>query len=271
MIDSHTHLNDPRLLPEVEAVVARMVEAGVKSALVVGYDVASSEQAVQLARQYPGVLCAAVGMHPHESKHLDDAALAALAKLATEPEVVAYGEIGLDFHYEYSPRDAQREAFRRQLGLAAELGLPIIIHERAAAEEVMAILDAEEGGRLGGVWHCCSVAPDMGKEIARRLFIGIAGWITFPKAENIRELARAVPLDRLLTETDCPYLAPVPHRGKRNEPAHVRLVAEALAKVKELALERIEQVTTENTLRAFARWEGQYVKNVSRTWQVGTK
>jgi len=255
MIDAHTHLNDPRLEPNVEALLARMQEAGVQSALVVGYDVASSERAVSLARQYPDVLRAAVGVHPHESRDFDAAAAAALEELASQPEVVAIGEIGLDFHYDFSPRDAQRDAFRRQLELAARLGLPVVIHEREAVEEVLAILDAAGGWAGGGTWHCCDVTPDLAAGIARWLFIGIAGWITFPKSEGIRSLARAVPVGRLLIETDAPHLAPVPHRGKPNEPAYVRLVAEALAEVKGLPLSDLERATTENVLRAFPRWK----------------
>lgn len=256
MIDSHTHLNDPVLLGDIEAVVARMWEAGVCGALVVGYDVESSRKAVELARHYPKLFRAAVGMHPHESKRLDAEALRALEELARAPEVVAYGEIGLDFHYDHSPRDVQREAFRRQLGLAARLGLPVIIHEREAVQEVMAILDDENGWERGGVWHCCEVGLDVAQEIARSFFIGIAGWITFPKREDIRTLARAIPPEHLLVETDAPHLAPVPHRGRRNEPAFVRLVAEELAKVKEMTLDQVAKATAENALSAFVLWEG---------------
>jgi TatD DNase family protein len=255
MLDAHTHLNDPRLEPKVEALLARMQEAGVQGALVVGYDVASSERAVLLAREYPDVLRAAVGVHPHESRDFDAAAAAALEELASQPEVVAIGEIGLDFHYDFSPRDAQRDAFRRQLELAARLGLPIVVHEREAVEEVLAVLDAAGGWVGGGTWHCCDVMPDLAAGIARSLFIGIAGWITFPRSEGIRSLARAVPVERLLIETDAPHLAPVPHRGKPNEPAYVRLVVEALAEVKGLPLSDLERATTENVLRAFPRWK----------------
>jgi len=253
MIDAHSHLNDPKLSAQIDAVLARMREAGVSGALVVGTDVPSSCDAVALARAHPE-LRAAVAMHPHESKDLDDAALAALAALARQPEVIAYGEIGLDFHYDFSPRDAQREAFRRQLRLARELNLPIVIHEREAADEVMAILDAEDGWARGGEWHCCTVEPEQAVTITERLYIGIAGWVTFPKAENIRVLARAVPLERILLETDAPYLAPVPHRGKTNEPAFVRIIAQALAELKGISCAEVERITDENVTRAFPRW-----------------
>ena len=253
MIDAHCHLNDPRLLPQVESLLARMHAAGVTGALVVGYDVPSSRQAVALARQYPE-LRAAIGVHPHESRLLDDAALVELAALAACPEVVAIGEIGLDYYYDHSPRDIQRAAFQRQLALAADQGLPIVIHEREAAGDVMAILDAEAGWACGGVWHCCSVAPELAVEIARRLFLGIAGWITFPKLADIRTLASMAPLERLLTETDAPYLTPVPHRGHPNEPAYVPLVVAALADARGITPEEVERHTTENIVRAFPRW-----------------
>jgi len=254
MIDAHCHLNDPRLVPEIEALLAHMTDAGVGGALVVGCDVDSSRIAVELAARYPRLLRAAVGMHPHDSQYLDDAALNALRELGRRPEVVAFGEIGLDFHYDHSPRAAQCDAFRRQLALARELGLPVIIHEREAADEAMAIMDAEDGWALGGHWHCCSVDAALACDIARHFYIGIAGWITFPKAENIRAIARAVPLERLVIESDAPYISPVPHRGKPNEPAYVSITAQALAQVKEVTRAHVEEITRRNTLAAFPRW-----------------
>jgi len=254
MIDAHNHLNDPRLLPVIDELLARMREAGVTGGLVVGYDLPSSRLAVELAEAHPAVLRAAVGVHPHDSKDLDVETLSALRDLARRPAVVAYGEIGLDYYYDHSPRDVQRDAFRRQLTLAAELEMPIIIHEREAATEVMTILDAEDGWAHGGEWHCCSVAPDLALAIAERFYLGIAGWITFPKAENIRAIVRAVPLGRLLLETDAPYITPVPYRGKPNEPAYLRLTAQALAQEKGISVAVVEKETMENTLRAFPRW-----------------
>jgi TatD DNase family protein len=207
-----------------------------------------------MARAHP-VLRAAVGIHPHDSTDLDDAAVAALRELATAPEVVAIGEIGLDYHYDHSPRDVQRAAFVRQLALAREAGLPIIIHEREAEVDVRAILDAEDGWALGGTWHCCSVVPDSAAEIARYLYIGIAGWITFPKSENIRALARAVPLDRLLLETDAPYITPVPFRGRRNnEPSLLPYTLKMLAEVTGIAETMVEEITSANVRQAFPRW-----------------
>ena len=256
MIDSHTHLNDPRLLAHVDELLARMTAAHIGGALLVGYDLPSSRVAVDLAARYPLLLRAAVGVHPHDSKDLDDAALDALRELARQPLVVAIGEIGLDFHYDHSPREAQRQAFRRQLALAAELGLPIIIHEREAVEETMHIMDEQQGWALGGTWHCCSTSPEQALTIARALYLGIAGWITFKQADNIRALARAVPLDRLLLETDAPYITPVPHRGTPNEPAYIHFTAQALADLKEMPLEEVEKITEHNTYQAFPRWQG---------------
>jgi len=254
MIDAHCHLNDPRLLPQVETLLARMQAAGVTGALVVGYDLPSSRQAVELASQFPA-LRAAIGVHPHESRDLDAVTLEALAELATRPEVVAIGEIGLDYYYDHSPRDIQREAFHRQLALAARCQLPIVIHERESSAEVIAILQAEDGWARGGSWHCCSVTPELAVAIADRLYVGIAGWITFPKMETVRALARVVPLARMLVETDAPYLTPVPHRGHPNEPAYVRLTAETLAHEHGVTLEEVEIQTTNNIARAFPRWE----------------
>jgi len=253
MIDAHCHLNDPRLLPKVDELLSRMHDAGVSGALVVGYDVPSSRQAVELARRHPA-LRAAVAVHPHDSKDLDAAGLAELAELGRQPEVVAFGEIGLDFHYDHSPRDVQREAFKRQLALAAELALPVVIHEREAVEETMAILDAEGGWARGGEWHCCSTTPELAVSIAKRFFIGIAGWLTFPKSDNIREMARTVPIERMVLETDAPYLAPAPHRGRTNEPAYVQVTAQALAELKDVPVSEVERITDMNVVRAFPRW-----------------
>ncbi len=255
MIDAHAHLDAPKLLPEVEQVLARMREAGVIAALVIGTDLPSSQIAVDLARRYPEMLRATVGVHPHESANLDDAGLDTLRELAAQPEVVAIGEIGLDFHYNFSPPESQCRALRRQLRLAEEMRLPLVIHEREAVDALTAILDEEDGWARGGSWHCCSVTPERAIEIARAFYVGIAGWITFPKADNIRALAHAVPLERLLVETDSPYLAPVPYRGKTNEPAHVRLVAQALADLKGISFTEVEAVTMANTMRAFPRWK----------------
>jgi TatD DNase family protein len=254
MIDAHCHLNDLRFGDELPALLDRMTAAGVTAALVVGTDLDSSRRAVALARTYPNRLRAAVGLHPHDSTDLDDATADALAALAREPEVVAWGEIGLDYHYDHSPRDVQRAAFRRQLGLAREAGLPLILHEREAEDDLCAILDAADGWALGGTWHCCSVGPESGARIAQRLYIGIAGWLTFPKSDNIRALAAAVPLDRLLLETDAPYITPVPCRGKRNEPSYLPYTAQMLAEVKKIAQEDVEHTTAENVRRAFPRW-----------------
>lgn len=255
MIDAHCHLNDPRLLIHLKTYLTHMAEYDVHGALVVGCDLPSSRMAVELAERYPDNLRASVGMHPHDSKDLDDDALATLRSLAQHPLVVAIGEIGLDYFYDHSPREVQQQAFRRQLALAAEVGLPIIIHEREAVDDVMRIMDAQQGWALGGAWHCCSTSPERAREISDALFIGIAGWITFKNSANIRELACAVPLNRMLIETDAPYITPVPYRGKPNEPAYIRFTAQALAELKGVTPESVDELTTLSTMAAFPRWQ----------------
>ena len=254
MIDAHGHLTDPRLMCDLDGVFSRMEQAGVGQALVVGCDLASSRAALELAQRFPKRLRAAVGVHPHDATQLNDEVLHVLRTLATDPLVVAIGEIGLDYYYDHSPRLLQREAFCRQLALARELSLPIIIHERDSADELMTLLDEMDGWACGGNWHCCSVEPERAQEIARAFYLGIAGWITFPKADNIRALVAAVPIERLLVETDAPYITPVPHRGKTNEPSFVRYTIQALATLKGMPVADVEEITERNTTRAFPRW-----------------
>ena len=239
LIDSHAHLDSSRFDADRDAVIARAAEAGVEAILSCGADLASSEAAVALAEAQP-TLWAAVGIHPHEARHawvegedgggrVDEAAMDRLRTLARHPRVVAVGEIGLDYHYDFSPRPVQRAILERQLALAVELGMPVILHNRESDEHLRAIVDAFVGGdagRLRGVLHCFLAGREMAEwALARGLHIGVAGPITFRRADALREVVRDVPLDRLLIETDCPYLAPIPFRGRRNEPH----VAEGLA------------------------------------------
>ncbi len=253
MIDAHCHLNNPEMLELVPAMLQRMTAAEVTGAVVAGYDLASSYRAVELARQYPQ-LRAVVGVHPHDSDIIDDALIDELRMLARAPQVLAIGEIGLDYHYDHSPREVQREGFRRQLALAAELNLPVVIHERAAIDDALMIMDAEGGWARGGHWHCGSVEPEIGLRIAQHMYVGIAGWVTFKKADNIRALAAAIPLERMLLETDSPYLAPIPHRGKSNEPSYIPLIAAAVAELHGVTAEEVGAQTAANVGRAFGRW-----------------
>ena len=240
MIDSHAHLS--MFAPEERAdVLARAAEAGITKVLVPATGPDDLEAVAGLARSHAGAIVVALGFHPHEARHLDAEARRSLERLLAGPGVVAVGEIGLDYHYDLSGREEQRRAFAWQLDLAREIGLPVVLHHREAWDDFLAALDAVPGVR--GVAHSFTEgAAGVAEVVCRGLHVGISGMVTFPRGENIREAARAVPPDRLLLETDSPYLAPVPHRGKRNEPALVRLVAErvALERGVELAVLAVE-------------------------------
>lgn len=255
LIDTHAHLDDARYDADREAVIARAREAGVGAFITIGCDLATSRAAVELASRYPFVY-AAVGVHPHEVKQIEDGWYDELRRLAGHEKVVAYGEIGLDYHYNHSPPRLQRERFREQLGLARELELPVVIHTREAQEDTVAILKEERAGETGGVFHCFSGDAWLAQEaLALGFYLSFSGVLTFRNAAPLQAVARTVPLDRLLVETDCPYLTPVPHRGRRNEPAFVKLVAEQLAGLRtpseRLGPEDIARITSDNARRLF--------------------
>jgi len=249
LTDTHAHLDFPQFDSDREEAIERALAAGVSRILNVGADLASSRRAVALAKAHPQIY-AAVGVHPHDAKTLTEEVLTELRELARHPQVVAIGEIGLDFYRDLSPRDVQRQAFERQLALARELDKPVIIHDREAHAEVMDTLRRWQG--LRGVLHCFSGSLEMARRaVELGFYISIAGPVTFKNARRLPEIVRQLPLERLLIETDCPYLAPHPHRGERNEPAYVRLVAEAVAEIKGLPLEEVARVTTANTQTLF--------------------
>ena len=255
LIDTHSHLDDRRFDRDREAVIARAQEAGVHTFITIGCDLATSRAAVALADRYPFVY-ATVGVHPHEVRHVKDAWFTELRDLARHPKVLAYGEIGLDYHYDHSPRDIQRARFREQVRLARELTLPIVIHTREAQEDTIGILKEERASELGGVFHCFSGDAWLAKDaLDLGFYVSFSGVITFHNATMLREIAVTVPMDRLLIETDCPYLTPVPHRGNRNEPAYVKLVAEQIAHVRSargpMSVEEVGQITSANARRAF--------------------
>jgi TatD DNase family protein len=234
VIDSHCHLADEVFAADLEAVIARARDAGVERALVIlsAGDPKESAQAERVAALWPDVRFA-IGVHPHQAHQFADrparAADVVRAQCAGTAGARAIGEIGLDYHYDLSPRDVQLEVFRAQVRLARELRQPVVIHTREADEDTMAILREEGGGEVSGVLHCFTGGPSLARAgLDLGLYVSLAGIITFPKAAELRETVRAVPVERLLTETDSPFLAPVPHRGTRNEPAHVLRVAEAL-------------------------------------------
>jgi TatD DNase family protein len=254
LIDTHCHLNHERLEEDLNACLERAASAGVRQMIVVSYDLASSELAVAQAEAHPGVLFAAVGVHPHDSKDWDAATEARLRELSARPAVVAIGEIGLDFHYGFSPRDAQYAAFRAQLDLAREVALPIVIHCREAYAETLEILANAGVEQTGGVMHCWAGNPAQARQtVELGMALGFGGTLTFKNAEEVREAARDASPEALLVETDAPYLAPMPHRGKRNEPAFTRLVAERLAEVRGVPVAEIEALTTANARRVFPR------------------
>ncbi len=241
MIDSHAHLV---MFPEAErhAALARAREVGVQAVLVPATGREDLDLAAELAGLEEGFVFAAIGFHPHEAASCDVAWKRRVEKLLGSPGVVAVGEIGLDYHYDLSPREDQRTVFAWQLALARERGLPVVLHQREAWQDFLAALDSVPGVR--GVAHSFTESgAGVADVTARGLFVGISGMVTFPRADNVREAARAVAIDRLMVETDSPYLAPVPHRGKRNEPAYVKLVAEAVARVRNVELEALEAET----------------------------
>lgn len=253
LIDTHCHLNHEQFQEDVDGAVARAQAAAVREMIVIGYDLESSRSAVEIARRIPSAF-ATVGIHPHDSRRYDKAAEAELARLVSDPRVVAVGEIGLDYHYDFSPREDQFRAFRAQIALADQAGLPIIIHCREAYDDVLTLLEVEMPARMGCVLHCwAGNEAEAERALALGCTFGFGGVLTFKNAEEIRQVAAAAPLDRVLLETDAPYLAPVPHRGRRNEPAYARLVAERLAELREKPLEEVAAATTANALRVFPR------------------
>ncbi|NKB82329.1 MAG: YchF/TatD family DNA exonuclease [Nitrospirales bacterium] len=253
LIDSHVHLDDPRYDSDRDAVFQRAHEAGIEAFITIGCDLSSSRAAVALAEQHPQVY-ATVGVHPHEVKHIESAWYDELKALAQHPKVVAYGEIGLDYHYDHSPRDIQRTRFREQIQIARDLHLPLVIHTREAQEDTITILREEETSQMEGVFHCFSGDAWLAKDaLALGFFLSFSGVITFRNATMLREIIPTVPLDRMLIETDCPYLTPVPFRGKRNEPAFVAQVAETISTILGDArtFEDVARATTANTKRLF--------------------
>ena len=254
LIDTHTHLDFSEFDGDRERVIERALAAGVRAIVNVGADVASSQAAVALAEAYPQVY-AAVGVHPHDAKTVTKEVLGELRALASHPKVVAIGEIGLDFYRDLSPRDQQRQAFEQQLALAREAGKPVVIHDRQAHQEVMATLHrwAEGSHKPVGVLHCFSGDLAMAQQaIELGFYISVAGPVTFENARRLRELVRQLPLEKLLVETDCPYLTPHPHRGKRNEPAYVKLVAQEVARTKGSSLEEVAHITSDNAQILFS-------------------
>ncbi|EEG76593.1 TatD family hydrolase [Dethiobacter alkaliphilus] len=249
LIDTHAHLNDKRFSDDLPSVLERAKAAGVEIIINVGYDLASSENSLKFSDRFPQMY-AAVGIHPHEAAQTPKGSLEGLRRLAVENKVVALGEMGLDYYYDHSPRPVQQEMFRRQIRLALELDLPVIVHDRDAHHDVLTIL--REEGAVKGVMHCFSGDVAFARQcLDLGFYLSLAGPVTFKNAKDLAAVAREVPLERLLLETDAPYLAPVPYRGKRNEPAHVAVVAQKVAEIRETDVASIARQTTENAKRLF--------------------
>lgn len=253
MIDSHCHLDEPRFDADREAVLARARAAGVVRMITIGASdgLVANERAVALASQHADVY-ATVGIHPHDARLVDAAVCDAVARLAAAPKVVAIGETGLDYYYDHSPPSAQQEAFRVFIGLARQRGLPLVVHLRDAHDDALRILRDERAREVGGVIHCFS-----GDRALARKFLGLefdlsfSGVVTFKNAEELRAVAREVPADRFMIETDAPYLAPVPHRGKRNEPAFVVHTAAAVAAARGRPVDEVAAQAAATTRRRF--------------------
>jgi TatD DNase family protein len=242
LVDSHCHVHDPQFDADRDAVIERALAAGVTTMMVI--------DAPEFAEHY-SFMYATVGVHPHEAAKATEETFARVRDFASHPKVLAIGEIGLDYHYDFSPRDVQHRVFDRQLEIAAEFGKPVVIHTREAWEDTLAHMPSLPHG---GVMHCFTGSPEQALQAVERGFhLGIGGVLTFPKAGELREAARVVPEDRLLIETDCPYLAPVPHRGKRNEPAFVAETARRLAEVRGTSPESVANVTASNFRKLLMR------------------
>jgi TatD DNase family protein len=255
LIDTHSHIADIEFDSDRKEVIERALQAGVRKMLLIGTDLPSSQRAVELAEQHP-FLWATVGLHPHESKGMDDLLLRSLAKLADHPKVVGWGETGLDYYYRHSTPEDQCRAFIEQIRIAKEKRLPLVIHTREAWKETFEILEREEVGKhaeeVGAVFHCFT--GDKG--IAQRavdlgFYLSFSGIVTFPKAAGIQEAAATVDFGRIVIETDAPYLSPQGFRGKRNEPALVRAIAEKIAELRNVSFETVSQITSQNADRLF--------------------
>jgi TatD DNase family protein len=251
LIDTHSHLDMDQFDPDRDQVLHRAQAAGIHKIITIGTDLPSSEQAIALAEKHPWVH-ATVGVHPHEVKSLDREGFKKLSELSQNPSVVAIGETGLDYYYKYSPPELQIRWFREQIRLARSRRLPLVIHSRDAKEETLLLLEQEKAQEVGGVFHCFTGDHEMAERaLTMGFYISFSGIVTFPKARDLQEIARVVPMERLLVETDSPYLTPVPHRGQRNEPAYVRLVATKIAELRGISLEEVAEITSSNAMKLF--------------------
>ena len=261
MIDSHVHLDDEAFDEDRIEVIKSLSENGIELVINNSSDLLSSERSVELARTYENIY-AAIGVHPHEASSYNDEVEKRLIELSENKKVVAIGEIGLDYYYDFSPRDVQKKVFKRQIELAAKLNKNIVIHSREAAKDTFDILkEAHEKYDFTALIHCFSQSVDMMREYLKMGdYIALGGAVTFKNAKTPKEVAKVVDLDRLLLETDCPYMTPVPYRGKRNEPKFVKFSCQYIADLRQMDAGELEKITAINTKRFFGIWKWQLKK-----------
>lgn len=251
LFDTHAHLNAIQYEEDLEEVIQRAVSENVTHIVVVGFDRQTITRAMELTNNYD-MIYAAVGWHPVDAIDMTDEDLAWIKELSAHPKVVAIGEMGLDYHWDKSPKDVQKDVFRKQIKLAKEVNLPIIIHNRDATEDVVSILQEENASEVGGIMHCFTGSAEVAKQcLDMNFYISFGGPVTFKNAKKPKEVAKEIPMDRLLIETDCPYLTPHPFRGKRNEPSYVKYVAEQIAELREMNYEEFSQKTSDNARKVF--------------------
>ncbi len=251
IIDSHAHLDDTRFNRDRDKLIKELKENGIELAINIGSDLKTSIASAALADKHENIY-AAVGIHPHSAKEVDQSTIEILRSFAARDKVVAIGEIGLDFHYDNSPRDIQKKWFKEQIKLAKEVNLPIVVHSRESDQEVLDIIKEAQDGTLRGVLHCFSGSVELAKEFIKLgFYISLAGPVTFKNARVPKEVAKAVPLDKLLVETDSPYLTPEPYRGKRNEPIYTKYVAGTIADLRGISYEELAKATNRNTRDLF--------------------
>ncbi|NQT30124.1 MAG: TatD family hydrolase [Candidatus Saganbacteria bacterium] len=251
-IDTHAHLTFPEFKIDLPEIIKRAKEANLEAIINIALDDEALANSLKIAQEYPGYVFTAYGLHPHDASTWKDEIADKIRSLAAEKKIVAVGEMGLDYHYKLSPLEKQKEVFGKSLRLAQELDLPAVIHSREAAKDTMLLIHEENQGKLKGVLHCFGGDMDLAKEaLDMGLLISFTGNITFPKAHQVRAAAKEIPLDRIMIETDCPFLAPQAFRGKRNEPAYVVKVAEQIAAVKGISIEEVAAQTTKNARNLF--------------------
>ncbi|WP_099353529.1 TatD family hydrolase [Fredinandcohnia onubensis] len=251
LIDTHAHLNAIQYQEDLEEVIERAQSEGVEIIVVVGFDRETITRAIELADTYEFIY-ATVGWHPVDAIDMTDEDLKWIEELCSHPKVVALGEMGLDYYWDKSPKEIQKEVFRKQIALAKKVKLPIVIHNREATADIIEILEEENASEVGGIMHCFTGSVEVAKQcMDMNFYISFGGPVTFKNAKKPKEVAAEIPLDRLLIETDCPYLTPHPFRGKRNEPSYVKYVAEQIAELKGVTFEEIAQKTSDNAKRFF--------------------